>query len=81
MACTAVSNDQIFEEKRVNSNYSPASPNKTLVVNQLLSVDCNTNAAESTHPLSPSPGVTIIRGYSNFLIEALASILKCGVSS
>lgn len=57
VACTAVSNDQTFEEKHVNLNYSPASPNKPLEVNQLLSVDCNVNAAESTHTLSPSPGM------------------------
>lgn len=56
VTCTAASNDQPFKMSRVSSSFSPTSPIKTTEVDQLLSVDCNVNSAESTHTLSPTPG-------------------------
>ncbi|KAK7582593.1 hypothetical protein V9T40_014038 [Parthenolecanium corni] len=55
VTCTAASNDQPFKMSRVSSSFSPTSPIKTTEVDQLLSVDCNVNSAESTHTLSPTP--------------------------
>lgn len=66
MASAAVSSEQVFKEKLINSSYSQTSPVEIPVsaamvpaTNQLLSVNCNANAAESVHALSPSPGVIL----------------------
>lgn len=66
MASTAVTSEQVFKEKHINSSYSQTSPVEIPVsaamapaTNQLLSVNCNVNTAESAHALSPSPGVIL----------------------
>lgn len=66
MASAAVSNEQVFKEKHINSSYSQTSPAEIPVsaamapsANQLLPVNCNANTAEPAHALSPSPGVIL----------------------